>query len=115
MAKRYIPPFEATLRVNSLGQIILPIAWQDWFRNMGGRAAEIGKVTDTFTQTDLAAGVYTFNHRLGRTEIIIQIYNESYKQMTPDDITLTDIDNAAIDVTSWGDITGKTFTVIGIG
>ena len=75
----------------------------------------VKKIIETFTQADLTSGVYTFNHALGRVKAIIQVYNESNEQMAPDNITLTDINNAAIDVTSWGDITGKTFTAIAIG
>ena len=75
----------------------------------------VTKIIKSFTQADLTSGVYTFNHNIGRIAVIIQIYNETNEQMTPDDITLTDIDTAAIDVTSWGDITGKEFTAIAIG
>ena len=78
-------------------------------------ANDFNRVIETFTQTDLVAGVYTFNHGLGRKEILIQVLNENEDEISTDSIKRTDIDNAHIDVSSWGDITGKTFTVIGIG
>ena len=117
MATRHAPPIEAALKVDKQGHIVLPLVWLDWFRRLGtvGDTSGLSKATASFTQAHLVAGVYTFTHALGVSEIILQVFNESFEQMTPDNITLINSNTAQIDVTSWGDITGKNFLAIAVG
>ena len=70
--------------------------------------------TASFTNDDLTDGVYTFNHALGTQYLTIAVYDNNDKEITPDEITATDDDNVAIDLSSFGAITG-TWNVRGVG
>lgn len=65
-----------------------------------------------FTNSDLSGGILTVNHQLGKKYNIVQVYNNSNKQITPDDITLTDTNNLSIDISSWGTISGTWHVVV---
>lgn len=60
----------------------------------------------TFTNTDLAAGIYTFNHGLGVTGVDVTITNNSGKRIVPDDITDSGVDDVLIDLGAYAPITG---------
>jgi hypothetical protein len=91
-----------------------------FFKLENGQLAVIGWggrtdiLIETFTQTDLIAGVFTCTHAFGTQDLVIQVADENNKKMSPDDINAT-ATHVIIDVTSWGDITGKRFRVIIIG
>ncbi len=70
--------------------------------------------TASFVDGDLAAGIYTFNHGLSVQFLAISVYDNNDIEVTPDDITATDSDNAAIDLSSYGTISG-TWNVRGVG
>lgn len=63
-------------------------------------------VSDTFVDGDLTAGVFTFNHALNTRPVTIQVFDNNWRQVVPDGITLTDDNNASIDLTSWGTLSG---------
>ena len=75
----------------------------------GGNTAEV-----SFDNGDLTAGVYTFNHALSVQFLAISVYDNNDKEVTPDEITATDADNVAIDLSSYGTISG-TWNVRGVG
>lgn len=62
------------------------LATASWVLNAGTIA------TQSFTTQSL----WQFNHNLGRREVVIQAYNEEYKQIIPQDIELFDINKAFI-------------------
>ena len=66
----------------------------------------------TFDDDDLSSGILTVTHSLGKKYNIVQVYDDSDAQITPDDITLTDTNNCSIDVSSWGTISGTWHVVI---
>lgn len=68
----------------------------------------------SFVNGDLAAGIYTFNHGLNVQFLAISVYDNNDKEVTPDEITATDADNIAIDLSSYGAIAG-TWNVRGVG
>lgn len=68
----------------------------------------------TFTNASLSTGVLTLAHALAVTPVVVQIYDGSGKQLFPDDITLTNANSAAIDLTSYGTLTG-TYSAIVVG
>ena len=70
--------------------------------------------TASFTDGDLSTGVYTFNHSLDVQFLAIAVYDNNDKEVTPDEITATDSNNVAIDLSSYGTITG-TWNVRGVG
>lgn len=74
----------------------------------GGNAA-----TASFNDGDLSTGVYTFNHALDTQFLAIAVYDNNDKEVTPDEITATDSDNAVIDLSSYGTISG-TWNVRGV-
>ena len=70
--------------------------------------------TADFDNADLTAGVYTFNHALGVKFLAVSVYDNNDIEVTPDDITATDTNNTAIDLSSYGTISG-TWNVRGVG
>lgn len=68
----------------------------------------------TFTNASLSSGVLTLTHSLAATPVIVQIYDGSGKQILPDDITSTNANSTAVDLTSYGTLTG-TFNAIAVG
>lgn len=70
--------------------------------------------TASFTNGDLDAGVYTFVHSLGVKFLSVAVFDNNDIEVTPDDITATDVNNTAIDLSSYGAITG-TWNVRGVG
>lgn len=61
---------------------------------------------DSFTSSDLSAGVLTVNHNTGQQLVIVQISNNLNQVVTPDGVTLTNINSASVDLTSFGVIDG---------
>ena len=76
-------------------------------------AAASASSTDAFDNASLAAGVYTFTHELGNQYPVIKVYNNSNKEVSPDDIECTYTDTAAITLTSFGTLAG-TWNVTGV-
>lgn len=62
--------------------------------------------TTTFTNGDLSTGVLTVNHAMGRQYINISVYDNNDIQVTPDEITATDTNNTAVDLSSFGTLSG---------
>ena len=71
-------------------------------------------VTASFDNGDLTAGVYTFNHALGIKFINVHVFDNNDKEVTPDEVTATDTNNTAIDLSAYGAIAG-TWNVRGVG
>lgn len=65
-----------------------------------------------FGNDDLSSGILDIEHSLGKKYCIVQVYDNNDKQIIPDDITLIDIDNLSIDISSWGTISGDWHCVI---
>ena len=68
----------------------------------------------SFVDGSLTAGVLSIAHNLGRSVVSVSVYNNSSKEVTPDDITIVDADNVTVDLSSWGTITG-TWSVVVLG
>lgn len=80
----------------------------------GGGGGDATCAEASFANGDLAAGVYTFNHALNDQFAVFEVFDNNNQRVQPDDITATDANNAAIDVSSFGTILG-TWTVKAIG
>ena len=61
----------------------------------------------TFSSTDLTSGVLTVTHSLGIKLVMIQIYDNNYKMILPDDVTLINTNSLSVNVSSY---TGSTIT-----
>jgi len=79
-----------------------------FFFNMRG-----AEITDTstsyyraFVNGDLAAGVLTVTHNFGHKYVNVQVYDNSDKLVIPDDVTLSSTSALAIDLSSYGTISG---------
>lgn len=83
----------------------------EWSGSGGGGG---NTATADFVNGDLAGGVYTFNHALGVKFLNISVYDDSDIEVVPDDITATDTNNTAVDLSSYGAISG-TWNVRGVG
>lgn len=79
-------------------------------------AVTISGVNDTFTTTfvngDLVAGVYTANHNLNYQYGTVIVYDNTNKQVIPDDVTATTANSSGIDLTSFSPIAGTWKTTI---
>ena len=71
----------------------------------GADGVDAATATAAFTDANLSSGVYTFNHTIGQFINII-VFDNNDIQVEPDLITATDTNNAAIDLGSFGTITG---------
>lgn len=60
----------------------------------------------TFTNASLSVGVYTANHNSGRQYWSVEVFDNTSKRILPDFITCTNTNNLAIDLTTYGVITG---------
>jgi len=60
----------------------------------------------TFTDGDLAAGVLTVEHDLGTQFCSVDVFNDSSKLCYPDDVTFSADTNCAVDLSSYGTISG---------
>jgi hypothetical protein len=59
-----------------------------------------------FTNTNLTAGILTFNHYLGKKYVSVTVFDETDNKIIPDFITPININTVNIDISSWGTITG---------
>ena len=79
---------------------------------MGNSAITSGIITPrlsyqrTFINADLATGVLTVTHNLNSNYVIVVDYDNTSKQIGPDDVTLTSVNALTIDLTSFGTLTG---------
>jgi len=62
--------------------------------------------TTTFTNATLVAGVLTVNHSLNSQYSIVTVYDNTNKQIIPDDVTATSSTISTIDLISFGTIAG---------
>ena len=69
-----------------------------------------GSYSNSFINSDLVTGKLTVNHNLD-AKVIVSVYDNDGKQVIPDDIAVT-ANNAVIDLTSFGNITGNWSVVI---
>jgi hypothetical protein len=74
-----------------------------------------GAYTQTFTDGDLTAGVLTVNHALNQDILIVAVTDNTGNIIVPDEVTFTDADNADIDLSSYGTITGTWQLLLSIG
>lgn len=79
----------------------------DWIRVVAGELA----FTLAFTNADLSGGVLTVTHNLGFRPVVVQVYNDDWDMIMPDEITLTSTNVATVALNSFGTITG-TWNVI---
>ncbi len=75
---------------------------------------DFGTFRETFDNGDLAAGILTVTHSLGNKIAFCQIYNNSDKQITPDEITLVNTTSLTVDLSNFGTISG-TWNVVVVG
>lgn len=63
----------------------------------------------TFTDADLTAGVYTFNHGLGTEVVTVAVYEDASPDamVIPDAVSVVDSNNTNIDLSSYGTISGN--------
>lgn len=78
------------------------------------RLGVAGNYSTTFTDSDLTAGVLSVAHSLSQNPSVVQVYDNSNKNILPDAITVVDTNNVTIDLTSWGTLTG-TWRVVCLG
>lgn len=68
----------------------------------------------SFTNTSLVSGLLTVNHNLGQKYISIMVYDSSDRLIYPDQITCVSNNQATVDFTFFGSLTG-TYNLVAIG
>lgn len=74
--------------------------------NLLSTGAAAGKAACAFENSDLVAGVLTFEHNTGYQYGTLQIMNGSDKIVLPDDVDMTSTTTVLIDLNSFGTISG---------
>ena len=68
----------------------------------------VGKVyRKTFITSDLSLGVLTVTHDLGQQIVLVQVSDNTNQVLVPDSITLTNATSLAINLASYGALTGS--------
>lgn len=80
----------------------------------GGGGGDATCAEASFTNGDLVAGVYTFNHALSDQFPAFELFDNNNQRVQAADITATDANNAAVNLSGFGTILG-TWTVKAIG
>jgi len=78
------------------------------------RGSEVTGTTSwyqSFTNSDLTAGVLTVTHNLGHEFLVPTLWNNNKKKANPDDFELVDSNSMKVNLTSYGTITG-TWTIV---
>ncbi|HEY9646597.1 MAG TPA: hypothetical protein V6C88_09520, partial [Chroococcidiopsis sp.] len=70
-----------------------------------------GVFRQSFTNASLTAGVLTLTHNLAQY-CDVRIYDNNNKQVQPDDVTATSATAAAVDLTSFGALSGTWNAVV---
>ena len=76
----------------------------------GGGGGSTASYTQTFVEADLTTSQIIISHNLGIREVLCQVYDNSFKLVFPDEITLNSTTALTLDLTSFGTIAG-TWTV----
>lgn len=66
----------------------------------------------TFVNADLSSGILSVTHSLNSNAVLVQVYNNSSLQITPDDIEITGANAVDVDLSSFGTISGTWRVVI---
>lgn len=88
----------------------------EYYDNTGSwiRLSNVTKVTASFTNANLVANVYSFNHNLGTTDIFVAVYDNGNNLVYPTNISTVNSNTVDIDLTGFTPISG-TWRVVAIG
>lgn len=85
----------------------------EWQSGLVGSTLPIARVyRTTFTNASLTAGVLTVTHNLGQQYVTATVVDNNAKVVLPDEITFSSTSALAIDLTSFGTLTGTWRVVI---
>lgn len=73
-----------------------------------------GKYGVSFVDGDLTAGVLTITHDLDVQYPVVSVFDNSGKQVTPDEVTSTGVNTCTVDLSSYGTLTG-TYNAVVVG
>ncbi len=86
-----------------------------WMAGLVGSEIPLArKYTASFTNASLTSGVLTVTHNLAQQYVTCQVYDNANKQVLPDEITLSSTTALAVDLTSFGTLSG-TYNVVVAG
>lgn len=72
----------------------------------GSGSPSISTYIEFFTNADLAGGVLTAQHDLNQRPVAVQIYNNNWDTVIPDNVNLLTVNIARVDLSSFVPITG---------
>ena len=79
---------------------------------IAGGGSSVGSYTTPFDNGDLSSGILTVTHSLSEQYVLCQVYNNSDQMVVPDDITLSSTSALAVDLSSFGAISGTWNVVV---
>ena len=79
---------------------------------ISGGGSSVGSYTTDFDNGDLSSGVLTVTHNLSAQYVLCQVYDNSDQLVVPDDITLSSSSALAVDLSSFGTISGTWNVVV---
>lgn len=78
-----------------------------WMAGLAGSEVALTRIfRASFTNANLVAGVLTISHNLAQQWGVLQVFDNTNKQIIPDDVTLGAANSATVDLTSFGTLTG---------
>lgn len=84
-----------------------------WKAGLAGSEVAIARAYRTsFNNAALSAGVLTVTHNLGQQYVTVAVYDNSEKQILPDEVTLSSTSALTVDLTSFGAISGTWNVVV---
>jgi hypothetical protein len=111
------PTEDGGVQVRRGASVSASMLWDEtndiWKVGLVGSELQVTRIYRTsFTNATLSAGVLTLTHSLGQQYCQVTIYDNSGKRVLPDEETATSTSAAAIDLTSYGTLTGTWNAVV---
>lgn len=101
------PTEDGGVQVRRGGSTSASMLWDEtndlWRAGLAGSEVAIARVYRTsFTNATLTSGVLTVTHNLGQQYCDVRVYDNSNKQIIPDEVTATNSTSLSVDLTSYG-------------
>jgi len=68
--------------------------------------------TETFTDAELVAGILTVIHDLSQRPVAVQVYNNNWDIVFPDNVNLLGVNTARVDLSSFTPISGNWSVIV---
>jgi len=83
-----------------------------YLKSTGAVVSGSSSYRTSFTNSDLSNGVLTVTHNLGQQYVLVQVYDNNDKMISPDEVTLVNSNSLQVDLSSFGTISGTWHVVV---